>query len=268
MPATGHQPTTTDLAFDRVLCVGDTHGNLAWWRNVVVEVASRLNVDAIVQVGDFGYWPGPLDGDLFIEQVKESPLPVLFLDGNHENHPALRADSGYPNRTPVLLGGNLWYLPRGARCQLAGTEALAMGGARSIDRDSRTPGKSWFWEEAVDEDDIAAAGQAEAGILLCHDAPSGWTIPGLAPDHELPLSWQLERPTCEEHRDRLREVVELVEPRILIHGHYHQAYSATSAERWGAMQIEGLSEDGSSGAFATLTASPDGPRVGRVTWRA
>lgn len=257
---------TYDLTLNRVLLVGDTHGNAHWWQGVVVVVADRLGVDAIVQVGDFGYWPGSFDGDAYLELVRAAPVPVLFIDGNHENHPALRHDSGYPNRHPVSLGGSLWYLPRGSQVNIAGMSVLAVGGARSIDRAHRRAGTSWFWEEAVDADDLAAISGLKADILLAHDAPAGWDIPGLLPDPALPWDWRLERPACEEHRSRLREALDILQPKIVVHGHYHQAYDLERAESWGPLRVAGLSEDGTPGAFATLTADVDGPRLRRVSW--
>ena len=40
----------------RILLVGDTHGNRQWLRNVVLTRAEREGVEAVFQLGDFGYW--------------------------------------------------------------------------------------------------------------------------------------------------------------------------------------------------------------------
>lgn len=45
------------LQFSRVLLVGDSHADVMWWRYVVAPTAERLDVDAIVQLGDFGRRP-------------------------------------------------------------------------------------------------------------------------------------------------------------------------------------------------------------------
>jgi hypothetical protein len=253
------------LCFDRVLCVGDTHGNSAWWGRFVAPLADHVGADAIVQVGDFGFWPGRWDGDAFLDQVRSSRVPVLFLDGNHEDHPALRAATGYPRRIPCNLGGNLWYLPRGSRLRIAGADAVAVGGARSIDRALRRPGVDWFWEEALDDEDLASLGTERADILLSHDAPAGWAIPGLAPDAALPLAWRGERPACEEHRARLRQALEVVRPELVIHGHYHQSYDLVRDEAWGPMSVAGLSEDGSGlDACVLLSACDEGSVLQRL----
>ena len=51
----------------RVLLVGDTHGNQRWLQGTVFPTAAREDVDLIVQIGDFGWWPGNAGGDAFLE---------------------------------------------------------------------------------------------------------------------------------------------------------------------------------------------------------
>ncbi|HUZ39947.1 MAG TPA: hypothetical protein VMU68_00945 [Acidimicrobiales bacterium] len=60
-------------------------------------------------------------------------------------------------------------------------------------------------------------------------------------------SWKLELPTCDEHRERVREVLELVTPSVLIHGHYHTAYEHGSAESGGRLETFGLDRNESKG---------------------
>lgn len=249
----------------RMLVVGDTHANRAWWTDVVVPVAERVAADVIVQTGDFGYWPGAA-GEAFVDAVAWGALPVFFADGNHENHELLRydvdvarAEHGITDPTvPVPLVGQLTYLPRGGRARFGDVDVVALGGARSIDRRQRTPGLDWFLAEAVDEADLArVAAGGPAQVLLTHDAPSGYAIPGLSPVWELPVPWQTEQPGCEEHRERIREAMEAVRPRLVVHGHYHRRYQLTLDEPWGPVQVEGLDCDGTSGAFVVLDTVPE-----------
>ena len=108
--------------------------------------------------------------------------------------------------------------------------------AASIDRASRISGVNWFSEERINGSDISAvAAGGHADILITHDAPAGWQIPGIMSEGPLPTSWYLEIPSCAEHRERVREVIELVTPSTLIHGHYHSAYQQRSAESWGTL---------------------------------
>ena len=246
----------------KLLVVGDTHANTAWWDNAVAPLAQRLGVGGIIQVGDFGYWPLKPN---FMATAVASPVPVWFLDGNHEHHPALAADvtaaraaAGIDDpRAPVPLGGSLIYLPRGARLRLGQVDFAALGGARSINRADQNPGVDWFPEEAVSNDDlevVIAGGPAD--VLLSHDAPSGYMIPGLLPDWQLSTQWQAELPSCQEHRGRIREALEALQPQLVIHGHYHQRYTTVLNEAWGKVSVEGLDCDGSSQAFLVVETDP------------
>jgi predicted phosphodiesterase len=244
----------------RLLVVGDTHGNPLWWDNVVEPLAGEVDADGIIQVGDFGYWGGA-DGMFFLDRVRNSPVPVWFIDGNHEAHSMLTRDvtdarqdlHGTSDTDPVNLGGSLWYLPRGGRIEFDGVTFACCGGAVSIDRGQRTAGIDWFLEEQITDADVAVvAAGGHADVLLSHDAPSGWTIPGLLPDWDLPRAWRQQRPACEEHRSRVREVMEAVTPSLVVHGHYHVRYQTVSEETWGPVQIEGLNCDGTDSAFLVL----------------
>jgi hypothetical protein len=250
--------TAMGLRFDQVLLVGDVHANQAWWDNVVVPTAEERGVDAIVQLGDFGWWP---NAGSFRRGVRAGSVPTWFLDGNHEHFPDLAEVVGHARRrqgitdltTPVQLKGNLGYLPRGSRFVVGGAAVVCVGGARSIDRAFRTLGKSFFHQECLDDGDVeraTAAGRAE--VLLSHDAPAGWPIPGLLDGADLPVAWRGERPKCEEHRALLRQVFVAVEPRRVVHGHYHSAYLLEVAEPWGTVSVDGLDCDGGRHSLAVL----------------
>ena len=231
----------------RVLLVGDTHANAMWLENVVLKAAESLNVDAICQLGDFGYWPS---SPVFLETAQQSPVPFFFLDGNHEHFPTLYGDAdearrrdGLAETEPVCLGGSLWYLPRGARLEWGGVQLAVLGGANSIDRSIRKAGVDWFAEEAVtlaDVERLRTGGLCQ--VLLCHDAPSGASLPLSVPSE---LSWRQELATCEAGRELLNESVDAVRPELVVHGHYHRRWSIAVEREWGRYTVVGLSEDGS-----------------------
>ena len=169
----------------RVLLVGDTHANTAWLTGAVIPAAPCENADLILQLGDSGWWPGQPAGDAFIDTARRSPVPLSWINGNYEHHDDLaqrRQAAGPEGWNPLHLGGNLTYLQRGARIDLEGVHALGCGGAHSIDRQLRNPGRSWFEAERITE--CAVSGRAD--ILFSHDAPGGWDIPGMIPDEVLP----------------------------------------------------------------------------------
>jgi Icc-related predicted phosphoesterase len=236
------------LSADSVLFVGDTHANTTWLRKTVLPRAAELEVDAIFQLGDFGYWP--IRGNKFLEVAanarKTHGVDVWFIDGNHDDHVSLRKDYlktfvGTDERFPAELSPGFFYLPRGSRVEVAGLSVACMGGAHSIDRAFRTPGEDWFPEEQITEEDVEAAlKNPRADILVTHDAPAGWEIPGLMPRSSLPREWQKELPACEAHREKLAEVLNIVQPKVLVHGHYHVGYSKTVDMPWGALDVSGL----------------------------
>lgn len=256
----------------KVLFVGDTHANIGWWDNVVSAVARQVGAEAVVQVGDFGFEPGPVGG-AFRAAVSRTGVPVYFLDGNHEHHDYLDAvvadariaEGITDSSAPVPVGDGLWYLPRGGRVQFGPVQFCALGGAHSIDRAYRRPGFSWFEQETVSDADIAVAvAGGVADVLLCHDAPSGWPIPGLPAPATMSDAFQAELPACGEHRIRLREPYEAVRPAIVIHGHYHSRYRTVVPEPWGDVTVEGLDCDGTPGAF-TVIDCVNPPKLTNVT---
>jgi hypothetical protein len=244
----------------RLLLVGDVHANVAWFDMTVAPTAAAHHVDAVVALGDFGWWPHqPHLVDACGDLHAGHGIPTWFLDGNHEHHHDLaRAVTAARSRLAITdpaaavpLARGLVYLPRGHRFQVDDVTVAVLGGARSIDRALRRPGIDWFPEEAVTGHDLArlAAG-GHADVLLTHDAPAGHQIPGIGPN--VPPAWQSELPACDDHRRRISAAAEAVTPRWLFHGHYHVAYETALTGPWGPLNVTGLDRDGAPQAMALL----------------
>lgn len=258
----------------KVMFVGDTHGNTLWWEKTVAKTVVEHQVDLVIQLGDFGWWEKRYPNKLspFLTAVENTAVPVWFLDGNHENHPKLnRAVNRFRRqhnitdlRAKVPLTDNVSFLPRGARFSIGETTFLAIGGAASIDRAFRTPGKDWFLEETLNDEEIQlAASSGPVDVVLSHDTIAGYVIPGLAPRSQLPRAWLNELETCEAHRQKLLEAVTPTTPKFLLHGHYHSFYQKPVDTSWGELQIIGVSTDGTRGSLlvADLNASSFDPQV-------
>lgn len=114
----------------KVALVGDTHAKFDILNRVAKEV------DCIIQVGDFGVWPGLPSFDAL-----SCSVPLYFCDGNHDNHDYLR------KLLDFQICDNVWYQPRGSTLTLGSKTFLFTGGALSIDKHLRTPGYDWFPEE-------------------------------------------------------------------------------------------------------------------------
>jgi hypothetical protein len=253
-----------------VLLAGDTHADWTWLDRVVLATAARLGLPAVIVVGDFGYWARHPE---FLNVARNSTanhgVETWFLDGNHEQHDLLSTDvreartSGSGLLDPVNVGGSLWYLPRGCRLTIGGQRVACLGGAVSIDRGERIEGDSWFAAEAVTEADLQALiSGGPADVLLTHDAPSGWEPPGLALDRDLPLRRQAMLPAIADHRRLLRRGYEALQPKLLVHGHYHISYDEFVGETWDDVRVVGLNCNGTQRSLRVLGGGAAGPELG------
>lgn len=247
------------------LFVGDLHGNMAAADLAITEAARHGAT--IIQVGDWGFLWGSstrtvpddpdIDPDDFGAQVAHrlaSPrlidqtdnlsallvaagVSMRYVDGNHDVHPLLRAyPPGDDNVAP-----NLTYQPRGSLYVDAdGTRFVFLGGAVSIDKAARVPGRSWWPEEAVTAADVRAAERhGAAHVLVTHDAavlPPGVSDVGVAVGHRLAAA---------DNRAYIAEAIQALRPQVHVHGHWHRAYQT----RAGRMTTIGLDRDGHAGLW-------------------
>jgi hypothetical protein len=80
-----------------------------------------------------------------------------------------------------------------------------------------------------------------ADVLVSHDCPTGVPIPGLERGKLIFPADALAQ--AEEHRTRLREVVDAVQPRAVWHGHYHVPYAMPIDFGYGPVDVHGLDMD-------------------------
>ncbi|WP_068059329.1 metallophosphoesterase family protein [Nocardia xishanensis] len=208
-----------DLAPTRLAIAGDWHGN-QFHAVRAIEYAAEQGADVIVHVGDFAYDFKPKFMAAVQRALEDAGLVLGFVPGNHENWTYLDTREQEHGCTAIPLRPNIFYLPRCYRWTWGGVSFLALGGAHSVDRPWRVPGKSWWRRETITqaEADRAIAGGA-ADVMICHDVPSGVRIPCIESN---PLGFpQAEIYAADVHRARLREVVDVVQPRRLFAGHYH-----------------------------------------------
>lgn len=239
----------------RLLVAGDTHGNQRWVATLA-KLARRHGCAGILQLGDFGVWPGP-GGVRYLDQVEAhlvaNGIWMVFIDGNHEDHDALdRARFAHRHAGGegfVALRPHLAWAPRGLRWSWCGTRFGALGGAFSIDWQGRTPGQSWWPQEVTTEADVEALGEAPLDVLVCHDAPAGFAI---ASHYSIDPN---DHARSYEVRMRLAEAVAATRPELILHGHWHRRITATLAAPdapaseaagemvWAASRVEGLASD-------------------------
>jgi len=209
---------------ERVLLVGDTHGDLAWWRHLI-QLADEHQCQGIFQLGDFGIWPGA-EGRRYLDAVESSldaaGLTGWFVDGNHDDFDQLLAlPVGPDGWRPVRP--HLFHAPRGHRWSWQGVRFLAMGGAGSVDVAKRIPGRTWWPQEAITDEDVSrVVAGGPVRVMLTHDAPTRARPVPLGETH-----WELEGVLpevldyCAASQARLQSVVDATKPELLVHGHWH-----------------------------------------------
>jgi predicted phosphodiesterase len=145
-----------------VLITGDIHGEFARLNDLINTKKHQL--DLIICCGDFGYWP---NHDRDLQNIKTHGKPLLWCEGNHEDHWALR------DRKTDELAPNVFYMPRGSTYKLDdGRTIMFMGGADSIDKEQRVIGYSWFPEEIIAQKDLMNLPDIRVDIFVTHTCPT------------------------------------------------------------------------------------------------
>ncbi len=226
--------------------MGDTHGNLLYLQKIIKRFG--MNVDVIVQLGDFGFWEGKKNRtkspDGFVTGLEHylatynehhrfgDPLRVLWLDGNHESFDLLY---NYPVRFDGVrpITNHIWHLPRGLRWEWFGKKFLAIGGANSMDRIYRQEGVSWWPQELITDEDVEKSMGGSVDYMLCHTVPSIIDF-GLPPMKGVPASDHI---LGDKQQEQLQLVFENVTPLTVLHGHWHKPYHQT-------VRVRGRGEEG------------------------
>lgn len=200
---------------------GDWHGDLGWALRAIRR-AHINEVDTLVHLGDFGIWPGP-DGQKFIRRISdllvELDMNLYVVPGNHEDYAQI---GNAPIENGVqAFADRITLLTRGYRWAWGGVNFVALGGANSIDFEGRTQGINWWQEESITLGDAYRTVQdGVADVMFAHEAPSGvvpmrghggeWSAKGLA--------------YANQSSEIMLQVVDVVQPKLFMHGHYHYYY--------------------------------------------
>ena len=132
----------------RIFITGDKHRTFVplFW---LAEKETLHPSDVMIIAGDAGYvWDKDYIYDMeSLQQV--FPGTIAFVDGNHENHamlnefPVEKWNGGNVHR----VGERVFHLMRGEIYDIYEKKFFVFGGARSVDKDRRTEGVSWWKEE-------------------------------------------------------------------------------------------------------------------------
>lgn len=240
MPAQNEQSS----APVRFAAVGDIHGGMHAMIRLVAAKQKELGttIDFVLQTGDFEPMRNEADlatmaapqkyralGDFpeFFAGRAEFPWPVYFIGGNHEPY-------GYLDETPdgATLIKNCHYFGRTGSADIGGLRVAGISGIHSenhyqelrppaaeIDRHAN---KLYTYFNEHDIAKMLEYGQPD--ILLMHDWPAG--IIAEADQHLFVKELGSGR-FATIGSSVLRDLVDLLQPRLVLCGHMHRAYRAT-----------------------------------------
>lgn len=248
----------------RILIVGDLHMSFAAAQKLV-RVAKQEEVDAVWQLGDFGYWPRRPEFQDFLAILAKAEVPILFVDGNHEDHELLESRD---SRTGVTqISANVSHVRRGTIFSNGyGPNILFFGGAVSVDKSYRTPGHDWFWDELPTHSQFERALREPVDIVVAHDCP--WFVDFGYPAHgSISNPWpEAETRLSESFRRFLEEVALTTKPRLWFAGHHHRRKEFTHFMLDGRPQtVHVMDQDAGLGSCAIL--DPELMTVTDVRWR-
>lgn len=144
----------------RTFVCGDLHGqrDMRKIKRDWKEQKSLTKDDVLIQLGDFGWIWYPIgtndEQEYWLNWLATRNYTLLVVLGNHENYdvinqlPECEMFGGmvrYYESTGRFGTGRIYFAQRGEIYNINGKTFWAFGGALSIDKDSRTPGVSW-WE--------------------------------------------------------------------------------------------------------------------------
>ncbi len=188
----------------------------------MVRRAARDGFTTLIHVGDLAVlWLAANDDDKFTRLLVRWPekhaISMLFIDGNHDVHPKLRAlplnGEGFG-----VISERLLYAPRGHRWEMEGLRFGALGGAYSVDRRTRKLGKSWWEGEEVTEHGVVRLGSEPLDVLIAHEVPVGIDV---VPEVSGRMPEDVER-AAYHGRMLVRDAVRNTEPKRVFSGHWHQ----------------------------------------------
>lgn len=194
--------------------VGDIHGDM-WKMNQVVDDYRRrtgLNLDGLIQVGDFGFFKQIKLGSWHKIKSKKMKfnVPSLVVHGNHEDPHEWRGANGH-NVPNLLVADKPIQL-----IKWMGMNILCVGGAHCVDN----PPENYFVPHSDEVFHQAITfwfqeNKPKIDLLLTHDAPMGC---GIKPN---PRFAMIENLNKEIGSKELLDLILTVSPTTHFNGHYH-----------------------------------------------
>lgn len=215
----------------RILLAGDTHGETGHHRYLIDQAVAN-NCDRVFVLGDWGAWEHMSWGVKYVNNVNQyaakNDVTVYWLDGNHDKT-SLVLEKYSNDLDPegfMRMRSNVLYSPRGHRFTWDRVRFITLGGAYSIDKKSRLedekkgsgkPGRYWFPEEEMSDEDMARILNDDSSIvdvILAHDKPRASN----------PQWNRKDLDECWPNQDRMQMAIRTLGPTHFFHGHLHYWY--------------------------------------------
>jgi hypothetical protein len=200
-----------------IVLLGDVHGA---WESAFALVAKAKGYTPgavpVIQVGDLNWRPD--------RPPRPAPWPIHWVEGNHDHLPSLLGLEG-----PTEVAPNWIYCPRGTVLELGRRRVAFFGGARSIDREVRVEGESWWPEEEPTWEEAERFRGENVDLLVTHSPPAS-VVRAMGFEHD--------------SAERASGIVEhlwgaLGRPSVVC-GHMHQRYRLGNVLVLGDLDVETL----------------------------
>lgn len=223
-----------------IYITGDIHGSIDIKKLDFEQIDGRslTNDDYLIITGDFGFpffTTDTIDFPLsnrslcdardsylyWINWLSEKPYNILWIDGNHDNHPywdktdTVEWNGGKINRHP--LAHNVIHLKRGEYFEIDGKTFWTMGGAMSHDRNRRIEGFTWWREEVPSMREM----QHGTDVLDMHGNSVDFILSHAMPNDMIPIVLGRHFPDADPTSMYFNEIYRRTKFRYWFCGHYH-----------------------------------------------
>ena len=171
---------------NRVFLSGDTHGELDldkvtdYFEDLALYDDELSKDDYLIILGDAGIlWDGGAQDESVQQTLRDLPVTVLWLDGNHENFDLLdeyEEDIWHGGRVH-FIADDIIHLMRGQIFEIGDWSFFVFGGGNSIDKGSRRLRISWWPEEMPSNEEYEEGQQNlekhgnKVDYILTHTCP-------------------------------------------------------------------------------------------------
>ena len=169
------------LSAKTIHTLGDLHGE----SSLINKYINKHSPEVLILTGDCGfYWNHRKYNDIgkvtaqfstdSLDRLKPRDTKIFWLRGNHDEVAYLDSHFGRNVKDPVEIKHNVFYCPIGSMLNINGKECMFVGGAASIDADSRIEGIDWWEDEVVTGDDFKYISDTteKIDVVFSHTVPT------------------------------------------------------------------------------------------------